>query len=269
MSLVNFNSYTSLNKFSGIKIHDYGARWYDAGVGRFTTVDPIIEKFAFLTPYNYASNDPIGKIDLYGLQGVQFTEIQKGKTVRVVEADVHIGVGNNGFTQKDIARIDKVLNKSFDTKIDGQKVDFRFNVRTFDANISDAVKGKASELRRSSIVETGTVNKDIPSQNKRSITAMAIGKGDLPAGTQGQTSINATTISNNVIDQNHTVTHEVGHFLMLGSPDQPVSDIEHNKSGGIFKYGVNDPIGNVIESTLGVSKSNVIKILENVPLKKQ
>ena len=32
----------------------------------------IIERFPFLMPYNYASNDPIKNIDLWGLQGLEF-----------------------------------------------------------------------------------------------------------------------------------------------------------------------------------------------------
>jgi len=46
----------------------YGAREYDASVGRFFGVDPVIEKFPWVTPYNYAENEPVGHIDLWGLQ---------------------------------------------------------------------------------------------------------------------------------------------------------------------------------------------------------
>ncbi len=55
--------------------YDYGARFYDAQLGRFPSVDPIIEKFPYLTPFNYASNNPITKVDLWGLQGVDFYEL--------------------------------------------------------------------------------------------------------------------------------------------------------------------------------------------------
>ena len=48
--------------------NDYGARWYDASIGRFTGVDPIADKYAWVSPYNYAENEPVGHIDLWGLQ---------------------------------------------------------------------------------------------------------------------------------------------------------------------------------------------------------
>ncbi len=54
----------------GLDWHDYGARFYDAQIGRFPSSDPIIEEFPYLTPYNYASNNPVTLLDLWGLQGV-------------------------------------------------------------------------------------------------------------------------------------------------------------------------------------------------------
>ena len=65
-----------LNDDFGVNLLDYGARWYDAALGRFPNVDPLIYKFPYLTPYNYASNSPIAKIDLYGLQGGFFNTLK-------------------------------------------------------------------------------------------------------------------------------------------------------------------------------------------------
>jgi len=48
--------------------YPYGARYYDAAVGRFWGVDPIADQFAHASVYNYAENGPINAIDLHGLQ---------------------------------------------------------------------------------------------------------------------------------------------------------------------------------------------------------
>ncbi len=48
--------------------YEYGARWYDAGIGRFTGVDPIADQFPWVSVFNYAENEPVGHIDLWGLQ---------------------------------------------------------------------------------------------------------------------------------------------------------------------------------------------------------
>jgi len=52
---------------------DYGMRIYDPRLGRFLSVDPITDRFAELTPYQFASNSPIWAIDLDGLEGLVAT----------------------------------------------------------------------------------------------------------------------------------------------------------------------------------------------------
>ncbi|MCB0480966.1 MAG: RHS repeat-associated core domain-containing protein [Flavobacteriales bacterium] len=49
-------------------LYYYGARYYAPWTARFISVDPLAGKFADLTPYNYAGNKPINKVDIDGLQ---------------------------------------------------------------------------------------------------------------------------------------------------------------------------------------------------------
>jgi RHS repeat-associated protein len=51
---------------SGLEEYDYGARYYDCQIGRFTTKDKFSEKYVSLSPYQYATNDPIKNIDVNG-----------------------------------------------------------------------------------------------------------------------------------------------------------------------------------------------------------
>jgi RHS repeat-associated protein len=48
--------------------YDYGFRNYDPQIGRFTQLDPLTDSYPFLTPYQYASCDPITNIDIDGLR---------------------------------------------------------------------------------------------------------------------------------------------------------------------------------------------------------
>jgi RHS repeat-associated protein len=52
--------------------YDYGFRIYDPRLNRFLSVDPLTKKFAMLTPYQFASNNPIWAIDLDGLEAVLY-----------------------------------------------------------------------------------------------------------------------------------------------------------------------------------------------------
>ena len=70
-------------RYNGKEMHsntgllDYGFRYYDPSVGRFTgaclgiacdnEMDPIAEDFAHVSVYNYSENEPIALVDLWGL----------------------------------------------------------------------------------------------------------------------------------------------------------------------------------------------------------
>ncbi len=55
--------------------------YYDAKIGRFAGVDPIAEKFAWVAGYNYAEDEPVGGIDLWGLQRLASTTISPNGSV--------------------------------------------------------------------------------------------------------------------------------------------------------------------------------------------
>ena len=48
------------------KWYDYGARNYDAALGRFTTMDPMAEKYYSASPYAYCGGNPVVRVDKEG-----------------------------------------------------------------------------------------------------------------------------------------------------------------------------------------------------------
>ena len=50
----------------GLNWYDYGARHYDAALGRFLTQDRFAEKYYSMSPYQYGANSPLRNIDVNG-----------------------------------------------------------------------------------------------------------------------------------------------------------------------------------------------------------
>lgn len=51
----------------GLNVNDYGARNYDAAIGRWFNIDPLAERRYELSTYNYVQNSPMFRFDPDGL----------------------------------------------------------------------------------------------------------------------------------------------------------------------------------------------------------
>jgi RHS repeat-associated protein len=73
---------------TGLEMYDFNARTYDAQIGRFMQMDPLVDIAEEYSPYNYAINNPVSFNDPSGLKE---------------------GIGGKGFTPEDKAMYNEVV----------------------------------------------------------------------------------------------------------------------------------------------------------------
>ncbi|MBQ0044557.1 MAG: hypothetical protein KBT05_05990, partial [Bacteroidales bacterium] len=76
---------------------DFGARQYDSFLGRWTTVDPLAEKYPGISPYSYCAGNPIMFIDDGGKDLVIFGKNNSSVTFTTNLIDLSVNVGGIGI----------------------------------------------------------------------------------------------------------------------------------------------------------------------------
>ena len=76
-----------LDRVHGLDWYDYGARMYDVTLGRWTSVDPLCEKYYHISPYAYCGNNPVSRIDPDGKDEWELNRL--GEIVRHIETNRH------------------------------------------------------------------------------------------------------------------------------------------------------------------------------------
>ena len=74
-----------LDRMYGLDLYDFVARPYDPGWGGFITMDPLCEKYPWVSPYAYCMNNPMNYKDPTGMDWYEFSE--DGQYQRKIETE--------------------------------------------------------------------------------------------------------------------------------------------------------------------------------------
>jgi len=88
-----FNGKENELDFRGIgNITEYGARIYNARLGKFLSIDPLTKSYPWYSPYQFAGNKPIIAVDLDGLEEKMVIASSVSRTKPISQMQTAIGL---------------------------------------------------------------------------------------------------------------------------------------------------------------------------------
>ena len=195
-----------LDTKKGLNWYDYGARHYDAVLGRFITVDALYDKHFKVSPYVYCGNEPVGRIDPDGndwrVQTHYNRETDKIEYKITVRAALINNSNNKELDIKTLAgQIVEQVNAAYTISGDDFVSTMDMQLRT--VNSVDDIKDTEHVLQ--------IVDQDMLTKTDKSVVMAETYKNslDVKIGTKA-----VSNMLNN--DDNRTFAHELGHSGGLG-----------------------------------------------------
>ena len=195
-----------LDTKKGLNWYDYGARHYDAVLGRFITVDALYDKHFKVSPYVYCGNESVGRIDPDGndwrVQTHYNRETDKIEYKITVRAALINNSNNKELDIKTLAgQIVEQVNAAYTISGDDFVSTMDMQLRT--VNSVDDIKDTEHVLQ--------IVDQDMLTKTDKSVVMAETYKNslDVKIGTKA-----VSNMLNN--DDNRTFAHELGHSGGLG-----------------------------------------------------
>ena len=129
--------YAGKEEFPDLNQLDFGARMYDPFTARWTTMDPLAEKYYSISPYVYCADDPVSLVDYTGMELSDYYSL-KGKLLMHIDdgedgkyfilngSDVNTAINNGDIFPVPSGEVITKMSESFKaTAKDGKERGFR------------------------------------------------------------------------------------------------------------------------------------------------
>ena len=141
-----------LDRMHGLDWYDYGARHYDAVLGRWMCVDPLAEKYTTTGGYVYTLNNPVKFIDVDGREWTQTTD-KNGNTVITVSLNLSF---NGDFSAAQMENYKNAISSEFNRMISDASDGRMSGVIKFYTNNKDIVQSLVLTSEESSLIAGST-----------------------------------------------------------------------------------------------------------------
>ena len=134
----NCYRFTGKERSTETLLHDFGARYLDTSVGRFTTIDPLAEKYPSVSPYAYCCNNPVQFVDVTGC----FPLKPRGfLNYYLVARALETSTGNNRVRELGYAMQHPIIAFRVGDAVDGGTKNLSSIASNFATNIYNVTKG--------------------------------------------------------------------------------------------------------------------------------